>query len=193
MTMDSLDQAKTDLLRAAGAGISLPAAGMLFWLALGTAGYLLDPKAWGLVACFGSGLIFPLGLLLSKPLGSNLFVKDRPLSSLALRAVVSINLLWPLHFAVYFADPQLLPLSLAIGMGLHWPIIGWMYGSNACFQHAFLRVGAASAVWFLYPEGRFTVLPFAVAAAYLVTIVQLKRELAAAQRPGEAEPLRDAI
>lgn len=191
MTHVSLDQAKTDLMCRAGAGLSLPVAGMLFWLALGAAGYFLSPKAWGLAACFGSGLIFPLGLLLSKPFASNLLIKD-PLSTLALRAVLAINLLWPLHLAVYFADPQLLPLSLAIGMGLHWPIVGWMYGSTACFRHAFIRVGAVSAVWFLYPAGRFTVLPFVLAAAYLITVLQLRQELIAANSSLKQTPLRES-
>jgi hypothetical protein len=190
MTINTLDQAKSQLLRASGAGISLPVAGILFWLSLGVAGYFLNPKMWGLVACFSSGLIFPLGLLLSKSFGSNLLVKDQPLSSLALRAVVSINLLWPLHFAVYFTNPELLPLSLAIGMGIHWPIIGWMYGSSACFQHAIIRVAAVSAVWFLYPAGRFTVLPFVVAVTYLITIFQLRRELEAANNSVQSDALK---
>jgi hypothetical protein len=180
----SLAQSKTALMRSTGAGLSLPVAGLIYWLALGVAGFYLSPRTWGIAACIGSGLIFPLGMLLSKPFATNLFVKDQPLNSLAPMAVLSINLLWPLHLAIFFTAPQLLPLSLAIGMGLHWPIIGWMYGSRACLQHALMRVAAVSVVWFLFPAFRFTVLPMVVAAAYLVTIVQLRRELKSASSAG---------
>ena len=190
MRTSSLEQDKLELLRASGAGISLPVAGIVFWLSLGVAGYFLSPRIWGLVACFSSGLIFPLGLALSKTFGSNLLVKNQPLSSLALRAVISINLLWPLHLAVYFSSPQLLPLSLAIGMGIHWPIIGWMYGSAACFQHALVRVAAVSIVWFLYPAGRFTLLPLVVAVVYVVTVIQLRRELKAANNSFESDAMK---
>ena len=187
MRNNSLDQAKSELLRASGAGISLPIAGIVYWVFLGAAGNFLSPKMWGLAACFSSRLIFPLGLLLSKTFGSNLLIKNQPLSSLGLRAVISINLLWPLHFAIYFNNPQLLPLSLAIGMGIHWPIIGWMYGSSACFQHALVRVAAVSIVWFLYPAGRFTLLPLVVAVVYLVTVFQLRRQLKAANNSLESD------
>lgn len=187
MELDTtLERGKRDLFLRAGAGLGLPAAGLVYWLVLGAAGYAVGPKTWGLVACVGSGLIFPLGILLGRLLGSDVLVKG-PLAALAPRAVLAINLLWPLHIALYFGAIEFLPLSLAIGMGLHWPIIGWMYGSAACARHALIRVPLVSAIWFLLPAQRYTLLAFAVAAVYLVSILQMRRELANARRtPPEA-------
>ncbi|HVN79882.1 MAG TPA: hypothetical protein VMW38_12860 [Terriglobia bacterium] len=188
INQSSFDEARRTLLVSAGAGRSLPAAGLLYWLILGIAGFFLKPSSWCLAAFFGSGLLFPLGILLSKPMGSNLFVKNQPLNSLAPKAVLSINLLWPVHFAVFYSAPQVVPLSLAIGMALHWPIIGWMYGSKACLQHAFIRVVSVSAAWALLPQQRYTVVPFIVAVAYLISIIQLRSEVKVANNAFKQTP-----
>jgi hypothetical protein len=133
-------------------------------------------------------MIFPLALLLAKPLRADLMIRDHPLNSLAPRAVLAINLLWPLYIAMFATAPALVPLSLAIGMGLHWPIIGWLYNSRACMVHAVARVTVVSLLWFGYPQGRYTVLPFAVAAIYLVTIHFMQREVATASH-AVAQPI----
>ena len=153
MTTEAFRLAQRRLLAKANGGISLPVAGALYWLALGVAGFFLPERLWIFCAAFGSGLIFPLGLLLARPLRSNLFVRDEPLAGVA---VLAINLLWPLYFAVIERAPELLPLALGIGMSLHWPVVGWMYGSRACLFHAVARVVMVSALWMWLPAERLT-------------------------------------
>jgi len=41
-------------------------------------------------------------------------------------AFVSMLLFWPIAISAYWTYPQLVPLVLAIGMSIHWPVIGWM-------------------------------------------------------------------
>ena len=36
------------------------------------------------------------------------------------------------------------PLTLAIGMTLHWPIIGWAYASRVCYAHAIARIAVVT-------------------------------------------------
>ncbi len=156
-------------------------AGALYWLTLGILGFFLPERLWIFCAAFGSGLIFPLGLLFSKPLNSNLFIKDEPLANVAGFAVLAINLLWPLYFAIIVVAPALLPLALGVGMSLHWPIIGWMYGSRACLTHAVVRVLLVTALWVLLPAQRLTLLPLSVAFIYVVTVFWLRREAATAR------------
>lgn len=177
LTVQQLNLAKKDLLSRSGGGVSLPVAGAMYWTILGITGFFLSTSLWILVAFVGSGLLFPLGLLLSKPFDSNLLITDHPLNSVAIRAVIAINLLWPVHIAAFFIAPQLVPLSLSIGMGLHWPVIGWMYGSRTCMAHAIARTCVASAIWFIFPELRFTVLPLSVALVYGTSVVFLRREV----------------
>lgn len=182
LTRQVLDRERASLLVANRAGISLPIAGAIYWLALAICGYLMPQRTWVLVACFGSGVIFPLGLLLSKPFRSPLLESASPLTSLAGQAVLSINLLWPLYLAIAFYDPGVLPLALGIGMGVHWPIIGWMYRSRACLVHAVSRTAAVTTIWFLLPARRLTVLPLAIAVVYAFTVVGLLREVQRAKR-----------
>ena len=75
MTTEAFRSAQRRLLAKANGGVSLPVAGALYWLALGVAGFFLPERLWIFCAAFGSGLIFPLGLLLARPLRSNLFVE----------------------------------------------------------------------------------------------------------------------
>ncbi len=190
MTAETLRSAQRRLLIKASGGVSLPVAGGLYWLALGFLGFVASQEVWTFCAAFGSGLIFPLGLLLAKPLNAKLFVDGEPLAGVAGFAVLAINLLWPLYIAVIYIAPELLPLALGVGMSLHWPIIGWMYGSRACLIHAPVRVATVTALWILLPAQRLNVLPFAVAFLYFATVVWLSLEIRGARRK---QPVRSGV
>jgi hypothetical protein len=176
MTTEELNLEKSRYIVATNGGISLPTAGFIYWLLLGIAGYYLAPRTWCLLGFFTSGLIFPLGLLLSKPMKSNLMLKA-PLSGVVMPAMTAMFLSWPMIIAGYVTDFSLVPLFLAIGMTLHWPVIGWMYGSKTCIAHAISRVVVVTAIWFALPEQRFTLLPVAVSIIYFITIFGLKLEV----------------
>jgi hypothetical protein len=151
-------------------GYTFPIAGAIYWVALGVAGYSLSPNDWILVAFIFSGTIFPLAWLLSHLLGVD-FMKDKTATGDILGpAFTSMLLFYPIAFAAYGHAPQLVPLIVAIGMSQHWPIIGWSYGKPALYSaHAIARALGATAIWALIPDGRFTVIPFWVAAVYLAT------------------------
>jgi hypothetical protein len=170
-------------------GYPVPLAGVAYWTALGLAGYYLQPNDWILAAFFGSGMIFPVALLLAKLL-RNEFMKDRTASGdVLLPAFVSMLIFWPIAFAAYGTAPQLVPLVLAIGMSHHWPVIGWSYGKTGLYSaHAIVRAIGALLIWAWLPEGRFTLLPFFVAAVYVGTVIAIlaaaKREEAIARAAG---------
>lgn len=155
-------------------GFTLPVAGGLYWTALGLLGTQVGLRTWILVAFIGSGLIFPLAGLLGKLAGVRLMDTANPLSRVALQAVIGINLLWPVHIALLQAAPEVVPLSLAVGMALHWPVIGWMFGSRVCLAHAVVRVLGAAAIWYALPDGRLTVLPAFVAVCYALSVLARK-------------------
>ena len=153
---------------AAGGGISLPVAGAIYWILLGILGSRLPLADWALFAAAGSGMIFPLGLLLQKPLRANFMKAKSPVGGAAIWAVMGINFLWPMHFAVIGVQPELTVLTLAIGMTIHWVVIGWSYASKACFIHAFARMIVVTGMFYAMPEARLTLLPFAIAVLYLL-------------------------
>lgn len=162
--------------RSAGGGISMPVAGALYWLVLGLLGFVLGPRIWAITAFFGSGLLVPVGFALARPLGADLAARS-PFAGVFGPAFLSMMLSWPITLAAFATAPELVPLCLAIGMSLHWPVIGWMYGRAGPFStHALVRAAAVSAIWALLPEGRYTALPLAVALIYLVTVLWIARD-----------------
>jgi hypothetical protein len=83
-------------------------------------------------------------------------------------------LFWPIAVAAWWSHPPLVPLVLAIGMAIHWPVIGWTYGRTALFTaHAVVRAVACFAIWQWMPAHRYTLLPLAVSAVYLATVVAI--------------------
>lgn len=177
---EEIKREKARCLVEANGGISLPASGMIYWLALGIAGFFLNKAMWTYGAMYTSGLILPLGFLLSKPLKANLKVKS-PLSSIIFPAFVGMGLSFSVTIAVIYANINLVPLAFSVGMTLHWPAIGWMYGSRVCLIHAIARTAAVTFCYFAFPEYNFTLIPFVVALAYFVTIFGLKMEVKAAK------------
>ena len=176
-----LDQERRRYFIQSNGGIALPAAGALYWLALGVVGFWLKPGHWMLLAFVTSGLIFPLGLALQKPLKANLLVKS-PLSGLMGPALAAMMLSWPVTIAASGVDKSLAPLALAIGMSVHWPVIGWLFGSRVCLLHALSRAILATGIWYLFPSDRFTLIPLVVALLYGLTTWGLHREVSRARR-----------
>jgi hypothetical protein len=126
------------------------------------------------VAFIGSGLIFPLAILLSRLLGVNFMSDKSPVDTALGPAFVGMLLFWPMAFAAFWTEPPMAPLIVAIGMSMHWPVIGWMYGRSALYSaHAIVRAIAVMAIWIMYPDERTTWLPASVAVVYLLTVLAI--------------------
>ncbi len=164
-------------------GYSVPLAGAVYWAALGAAGYVLPERQWILAAFYTSGLIFPLALLFARLLRND-FMKDKTATGTVLGpAFVGMLLFWPMAFAAFGAAPELVPLILAIGMSMHWPVIGWSYGRPLIYSaHAVVRAVAVLAIWVLYPEARLTWLPLSVAVVYVLTVAVILIDSSAVRR-----------
>ena len=171
-------------------GYPLPLAGAIWWLALAAAGHFGVPqRLWIFGAVVSSGLIFPLALLLAKILKCD-FMKDRTaVSDVLLPAFVSMLLFWPMAISAWWSYPALVPLILAIGMSIHWPVVGWMYGKTALYSaHAVVRAITAFIIWNWDPSGRMTLLPLSVAIIYGLTVLAILwdcRGLAQVARVGD--------
>ncbi|GAB4004792.1 hypothetical protein EXU85_35150 [Spirosoma sp. KCTC 42546] len=178
---------KQQFFLVANAGLSLPVAGAIYWFTLGIAGFCLKPAQWVLTAFFTSGLLFPLGLVLQKPFKSNLIVKT-PLASLIPFALFAMMLSWGITIPASGVNKSLVPLCLAIGMSLHWPIIGWLYNSTICQLHALIRALGVVTCWYLFPDDRFTILPLLVSAIYVLTVLGLTWEVTKVRKQTDNQP-----
>lgn len=183
MTLATISDAdmKADLLRRRHAsyirlrgGFPIPLAGAVYWFALAIAGLSLDLAHWSQLAFFGSGAIFPLALLMAKIFKNN-FMKDKGIvDSVLLPTFISMLLFWPMLIAAIKTEPELVTLILAIGMSLHWPVIGWSYGRSALFSaHAIFRALIVLFLWFYVPDARLTWLPLSVGIIYLITVLAI--------------------
>lgn len=154
-------------------GYPFPLAGAIYWFALAGLGYIgLPLSRWILYAAYGSGLIFPLALLLGKVLRCDFIKRTSAASSALVPAFITMLLFWPMAFAAWFMAPDLVPLILAIGLSLHWPVIGWTYARTALYSaHSVIRAGFAYGLWILCPDDRFTLIPAAVGVIYVVTVI----------------------
>lgn len=154
-------------------GFPVPMAGIVYWLAVAGLSLYFPPAAQLNLAFFASGLIFPVALLLAAIFRNN-FMKDRSATgSVLFPAFISMLLFWPmLVVTAQSANADAVLVILAIGMSVHWPVIGWSYGRTALYTgHSILRAIAVVAVWALLPSHRFFAIPLAVAMVYALTTI----------------------
>lgn len=155
-------------------GFPIPLAGTVYWAALGVLGHFLPLGTWATYAFFGTGAIFPLALLFAA-IFKNDFMKDKTsVDTLLVPAFISMLLFWPMVVGAMQVAPELVSLILAIGLSIHWPAIGWMYGRPALYSaHSIIRALAVTAIWLFLPDERLTLLPFSVALIYFLTVIAI--------------------
>lgn len=169
-------------------GYTIPLAGAIYWVTLGIMGYFLALETWSLVAFIATGLIFPLAIVFSKLLANPFLSVRTPTTSVLAPAFISILLFWVFIVAAAREAPSLIPLILAVGLSIHWPVIGWSYGRTLIYSgHAVVRAVVALTIFITFPEQRLTWLPLSVATIYLLTVLvilvdsgRLKREIGSA-------------
>lgn len=137
---------RADFDRQAGRSLALPVAGALIWTVAGVAGLTLPTRTATFVLLFASGAIFPVGLLIARQLGEKLIDNTNPLARLMGLAVLMVNLLWALHLTLLAHDVALFPLSLGIGLGIHWVVFSWIIGNPLGTIHAIARTALATAL-----------------------------------------------
>jgi hypothetical protein len=155
-------------------GFPVPLAGAVYWAALAWAGQFLSLAEWINLALWSSGAIFPLALLFARVFRND-FMKDKSAAGdVLLPTFISMFLFWPMLIAAIWTAPELASLILAIGMSLHWPVIGWAYGKTALYTaHAVVRAIVVFVIWVWLPEARLTLLPLSVSFIYLLSVAAI--------------------
>jgi len=176
-----LDGYRKDFERSANRSVSLPIAGAIVWLAVGLLSTQLSERTGVLVLIFASGSIFPLGLFIARLRGESLVSSVNPLAKLMGLCVLMVNLLWAVHIPLFLYAPEFVPLSLGIGLGLHWIVYSWIVQHPVGMQHAILRTFLVVAVWTVFPDTRLLAISVAIALVYAITIWKmLNRPIATA-------------
>lgn len=173
MNKMDLDVLRADFDRQAGRSLSLPIAGAIVWTIAGIAALLLPERPATFVLLFGSGAIFPIGLAVARVLNEKLLSNTNPLSRLMGLCVLMVNLLWALHITLLVNDAAYFPLSLGIGLGLHWIVFSWIVDHPLGIVHAIMRTALVTGLWWLLPSNHITAVAVGVVIAYLYSIYTL--------------------
>jgi hypothetical protein len=161
-------------------GVPIPMAGVVYWLTLAYVGTRTGLEGWVGLALPLSGAIFPLALLFAA-LMKNKFMSDKSaVGDVLLPTFIGMLLFWPmLIVAIKSASPELVVPILAIGMSIHWPMIGWSYNRTPLFAaHSILRSALTLYVWFIARDNMLVLIPLVVAVTYILTIIAIYLDVA---------------
>ncbi|SOC39246.1 DUF7010 family protein [Ureibacillus acetophenoni] len=159
-------------------GVSMYYVGTVYWLLLGIIGFIqMHPKLLGLIYLIGAGMIFPLGILVSKVMKIDLFANNNPLSTLS-GVLGGMQVLFaPILIIIFMEKVEWLPFFVAVLTGAHFLPFAILYKSNAIFFLTFGVVGFASIVGFFFMESVYLILPFGLSVIYLITTLLVNGEL----------------
>jgi hypothetical protein len=169
----TLDNYRKDFELATNRSISMPLAGALVWLFVGLVSVKFDFKLSIYLLLFATGAILPIALIIARCRKEALLASTNPLSKLMGLCVLMVNLLWGVHFPLVFLAPEFVPLSLGIGLGLHWVVYSWVIGHPLGIIHAILRTFLVVAAWYFFPESRIFAVSLAVVLAYFISLIQM--------------------
>ncbi|WP_419146889.1 DUF7010 family protein [Pseudoalteromonas 'SMAR'] len=156
--------------------ITMPIAGTIVWFLLGCLSLYLPEEKMVLPLYIGTGSIFYLALFLSKFTGEKLLVKSsemNPFDKLFLYTVAMSFCGFAIAIPFGIENHTSLPLSIGIISGLMWLPISWTLEHSVGLIHTILRTLLIVAAWYVWPEIRFTAIPFLIVFVYGISITQL--------------------
>jgi hypothetical protein len=170
----TLDELRTDFILRRKGCLSLPITGCIVWSLAALASFFVPP-AWANVALIVSYfLLIPISIAIARLRGEQVVGSGNPLFRLASTCRVMVSLLWAVHLPLLFRAPEMFPLSLAIGYGVHWIVFSWTIDHPVGLIHALLRTFLVLIAWYFFPENRVGAVSIAVVVAYLLSVWQLR-------------------
>jgi hypothetical protein len=157
---------------------SMPIAGMLFWAVAAGASRVLTPQQLAYFVGFGSGTVFPLGLLIDRLRGRPMLQgkSSNPVVAGFLQCLAIVAMLWPLVILGGIGRPSLIVLGGAILMGLVWVPYGWAADDPVGMRHAIARTALCYAAYIFLPPGiRSTGICLIALACYLYSFLTMRR------------------
>jgi hypothetical protein len=159
---------------------SMPIAGMIFWATIAIAALYVKPLALAYMVLFGSGMIFPLGVLIDLVTTRKLrrASTQNPVTQLFMQSLGLVALVWPLVIiaARLAHDPNLIVLGGAVLMGIIWIPYGWGADDPVGLQHAVGRSVLAYVAYLFSPNPyKATGISIVVLFSYLYCLIRMRR------------------
>jgi hypothetical protein len=169
----TLAELRADFNRAGGRFLSMPIAGAVAWSAAAISGIVLPENRAAIALVIACVAITPMSLVFAQFLGERLVGGANDLGRLIGRTMLTVNLVWAVAVPFWMVEPSSLPLTAGVIMGLQWIVLGWIIQHWIGLFHSIVRTLLIVAVWSIFPENRFAVVPAAIVAMYVFSILVL--------------------
>ena len=167
----SLEEQRKEFAK--GKFLATPLSGLLIWFIIGASGLFLPDNYVVWILFIGTGSIVYLALLLSKFTGEDFLDKTKPTNDfdkLFMFTVFQAVLVYAIAIPFFIIDYTSLPLAVGILTGTMWFPFSWIVKHWIGVFHAITRTVLVLMLWYLFPEDRFVVIPFAIVVVYLITL-----------------------
>ena len=157
--------------------MATPLAGLIVWFLVGLAGLFLPITATVWILFIGTGSIVYLALFISRFTGERFLDKSKPknvFDGLFMFTVGQAVLVYAIAIPFFLQDHSSLPMTIGILTGTMWFPFSWIIRHWVGIFHAMTRTVLVLLLWYLFPESRFSTIPFAIVVIYVVTIIILK-------------------
>lgn len=175
-TTAAIDAERLRLARLTARGLGMPIAGMLFWIAVAVLVRTLPLKAALFWSFCATGAVFPVGTVLTRWFGGDLFAKSPSLTPLAMLMNGMQLMYWPIILLVWSLAPAWVPYAMATLFGTHFLGYAWLYRSRG---YAVLSLGVSvllTAAVLIMRDPLVTTVPLLAAAVYAVAVAFLVQE-----------------
>ena len=161
----------------ASSTLSMPIAGILFWLAALVASRFLPAQPLAFFVGFGSGAVFPLGMIIDRMRGHKpVAASDNPVTHMFLQCLAAVAMLWPLVILAGIVAPGLVVLGGAILMGIVWIPYGWAAADPAGLRHAIARTILCYGAYLFVPiEWKLSAVCMVPLLCYGYSLVAMKK------------------
>lgn len=161
------------LILATRKGIGMPMAGLFYWI-----GVAVLVRAWplerALIWSFVlTGPVFPIGALLTRLFGGDLFARSPNLTQLGMILAAVQLFYWPVIVIVFNHAVEWTPLVLALLFGSHFLPYAWVYRSAGYATLAVLTTIVLSVAALVSGGPIVRETPLLAAVCYLVAVAML--------------------
>ncbi len=160
-----------------GKFLATPLSGMIVWTIIGFSGMFFSPEVAVWVLFIGTGSIVYISLFISKFTGENFLDKEKPknvFDKLFFSIVFQSILVYAIAIPFFLNDYTSLPLTVGILTGTMWLPFSWIINHWVGVFHAVSRTILILVLWYVFPDLRFVIIPFAIVLLYIITIVILQ-------------------
>ncbi len=159
---------------------SMPMAGIIYWAFVAVAALYVTPIRLENIVGFGSGMVFPLGLLIDRLRGrkTNRISPSNPVGQLFFQSMGLVLSFWPFVIitTILTHNASLVVLGGAIIMGLIWIPYGWAADDPVGLQHSIARSILCYSCFLFVPEPyKSTAISVAVLLCYTYSLIRMRK------------------